>query len=104
MTPLKVHPRKALFVILAWFAAICFLGTRAQALDLESFNLPKRSLKKKPAKSPTSVASVRGLDEPEGSGDPDVRDYEAVERMEKLSVNKEEVSRFAREGHLKEKQ
>lgn len=51
--------------------------------------------------TPTSVATVRGLDEPEGSGDPKARDYKAVQRMEKVTVSKSELNKFIQDGGLR---
>lgn len=80
---------------------LALVATSAWALDMGKLKLPSKTLKKKTRGSSSSVASIRGLDEPEGTGDSSARDYGAVERMENLALTREEIEKFRREGNLK---
>ncbi len=49
----------------------------------------------------TTVAGVRGLDEMSGDIDTQARDYEAVDRLEKMKIQDQELKDFLFEGLLK---
>ena len=47
----------------------------------------------------TTVAAVRGVDEP-NQVDPNARNYEAVAEMEKRTLSKEKLLQFIQDGKL----
>lgn len=47
----------------------------------------------------TAVAAVRGVDEP-GQVDPNARNFEAVQKMEKRSYPADKVDQFVKDGKL----
>lgn len=49
----------------------------------------------------TSVAAVRGVDEP-SQVDPEARNYEAVDKMENRNIPQEKVNQFIKDGKLGE--
>ncbi len=61
----------------------------------------KLSVQSEKKKQPTAIAGVRGVDEPEGIGDSSGRDWAAVEKIEKFTLQQEEIERFVSEGRLK---
>jgi hypothetical protein len=48
----------------------------------------------------TTVAGVRGLEESSGPVDTRVRDYPAVDRLEKARISEAELAAFVKEGGL----
>ena len=58
----------------------------------------QRSARRSGAKQ-TMVAAVRGVDEP-SQVDPDARNFEGVEKMEKKSFAPEKIAQFMAEGKL----
>ncbi len=52
------------------------------------------------SRSATTVAGVRGLDEPGGPINTEARDYTAIDRLEKVQVTPEELRKFLAEGKL----
>lgn len=49
----------------------------------------------------STVAGVRGLDETSAGEDSKARDYEAVDRLDKVTASEEDVKAFIVEGQLK---
>ncbi len=51
---------------------------------------------------PTTVAGVRGMDEPEGTGDSNSRDWDGLKKVESYpDISDGELQNFIREGGLK---
>ena len=82
-------------------AACVFLGASfSSAVNPQDWYKKGRSKTMRRTNSKqTMVAAVRGVDEP-SQVDPDARNFEAVEKMEKRTFASEKVAQFMQEGKL----
>ena len=87
------------------FAFICALVTllASSAFAINPQTWMKKMGQQKTRKSSqrqTMVAAVRGMDDP-NQVDPNARDFEALEKMEKRTIAAGKLAQFLEEGKLK---
>lgn len=89
----------AILATLIWSAS----STRAADKGKQDFDWLKKLATKATTdgSKPTTVAGVRGLEETGQDVDTTLRDYAALERIEKTVVTDRDVSAFVDEGGLK---
>lgn len=75
---------------------LALLGTSLGAFDILNPNKNRKFSKEQP----TTIAGVRGMDEPGDSGDTDARDEGAVEWLESQGVSESALKAFLAEGGL----
>ncbi len=96
-----IHRIKTLLFLLF---CLLFLSSSVQAVNPQNWikktgqKAGQRKVRKVGGKQ-TMVAAVRGVDEP-SEVDPDARNFEALEKVEKRSFGNDKVSQFMSEGRL----
>jgi hypothetical protein len=102
---LNPSKRRSYFFIVPLFLLSVSLPVRlfaADSPDTKSNWLKKLAAPKEESESnqPATVAGVRGLDDPAKGGDSKARDYDAIDRMDKLKITPQELKLFMKDGEL----
>ena len=93
--------KKIFYMMILLFTSMGMISS-AHALDPQDWikKLGQQRTRKKSKQRQTMVAAVRGVEEP-GEVDPEARNFEAVQKMEKRNIPPAKVLQFREEGKLK---